>query len=155
MHQGYRDGPVSESESPSEAPDPLASLNAVLSEVIDFIGEVKQARFRFAAPPELHAELDALFDDARSWAQLLIVEDDAYGRSALASMPSVAGRQPANLGREASTAEELRGLLEEHLTRLDRHVAEAIAGQDDEELRAALATVEAGVERHQEALRSV
>jgi hypothetical protein len=138
----------------SDAPDPLASLNTVLSEVIDFIAEVKQARFRFAAPPELHAELDQLFDDARSWAQLLVMEDDAHGRSPLASIPTAAGRRPANLGREASSAEELRRLLDDHLGRLDHHVAQAMALQDDDELRDALGTVDAGVRLHREAITS-
>jgi hypothetical protein len=139
----------------SAAHDPLEAINAVLSEVIDFVSEVKQARWRFPAPEALHAELDSLFDDIRSWVQLLIEEDDAHGLSPLGSMPSASGRRPPTLGPEAATADGVRLVLEDHLARLDKHVAEAVGQQVDEDLRSALGQVEAGARRHVEALRAL
>ena len=135
--------------------DPLAALNQVLSEIIDVVGEVKQARWRFSAPAALHAELDALFHDAGSWARGLIEQDDARGISPLASMPSVAGRTPSNLGSGAVTPSGVRDILQQHLDRLDQHVAAALAAQDDEELRATLAEVERGVRSHRDALSAL
>jgi hypothetical protein len=136
------------------AHDHLAALNEVLSEIIDFVVEVKQARYRFSAPAALHAELDLLFDDARSWARILMDEDDARGVSPLTSMPSVAGRRPQDLGPGA-TVEGVRAVLEQHLGRLDQHAADALDHEDDDRLRAALKEVEAGVRAHRKSLSAL
>src|SRR5207302_4547620 len=96
----------------------------------------------------LHAALDQLSDDLRTWARLLIEQDEALGLSPLARMPSVAGRTPPNLWRGAATDEEVRGLIDEHLDRLEQHVTAALAAQDDERSRAALAGVGRGLLIH-------
>ncbi|HEX9546537.1 MAG TPA: hypothetical protein VF942_04320, partial [Acidimicrobiales bacterium] len=77
------------------------------------------------------------------------------GISPLASMPSVAGRTPSNLGSGAVTPSGVRDILQQHLDRLDQHVAAALAAQDDEELRATLAEVERGVRSHRDALSAL
>ena len=77
------------------APDEtLAALNSVLSEVIDIVREAKRSRWLASSQPTLQAEFDLLFDDARSWAQLLIDRDEAHGVSPLVSMETPAERTP-------------------------------------------------------------
>src|SRR5258707_14328424 len=80
--------------TPDPPRDPMAALNEVLSEVIDVVMALRQAHRRVPEGHELHAELDQLFSDAKSWAELLMAADIARGVSALAYMPSVAGPQP-------------------------------------------------------------
>ena len=135
--------------------DPLAAVNAVLSEVIDLIREVKQARWKTSAPGALHTELDALFEDAKTWARLLIENDEERGVSPLDSMQSGAVRTPPNLWPGVVTAEEVRDVLDQHLGLLGRHVETAMAGQQDDQLRAVLADVERGVVGHRHALRQL
>jgi len=135
--------------------DPLAAVNAVLSEVIDLIREVKQARWKTSAPGALHAELDALFEDTKTWARLLIENDEERGVSPLDSMQSAAMRTPPNLWPGEVTAEEVRDVLDQHLERLGRDVEAAMAGQHDDEVRAVLADVERGVVAHRHALSAL
>jgi len=119
----------------------MAALNQVLSEVIDVVQDVKQAHRKVPETHALHAQLDALFDDVRTWAQLLMEQDEASGVSALASMPSVAGRTPRNLWPGAPSDDEVRDLIRSELDRLGEHVAAASAVQEDDAARAALAEV--------------
>ena len=135
--------------------DPLAAVNAVLSEVIDLIREVKLARWKSSAPGALHAELDALFDDTKTWARLLIEHDEERGVSPLDSMQSGAARTPANLWPGEVTAEEVRDVLDQHLDRLGRDVGAAMAGQQDGRVRAALTDVRRGVVAHHHALSAL
>ena len=128
--------------TPPSAKDPIAVFNEVLSEVIDLIQEVKQAHRAVAGTHALHVELDKLFDDLRSWARLLIEEDEALGASPLASMPSVAGRQPPNLWPTGATDEEVRRFVGDQLNRLSEHLATALAEQNDDGSRAVLRGVE-------------
>jgi DNA-binding ferritin-like protein len=140
----------------SPAPDDAtAALNEVLSEVIDIVQQVKQAHRKVPETHALHAELDRLFDDLRAWARMLIQRDEALGISALASMPSVAGRTPSNLWPGAATDDEVRLLIDAHLDRLGRHAAAALAAQDDEQARTALTRVERDVRAHRERLRTL
>jgi DNA-binding ferritin-like protein len=137
----------------SETPhDPTAALNQVLSEVIDVVQDVKQAHRKVPETHALHAALDQLAADLRTWAQLLVEQDDALGVSPLASMPTVAGRKPPNLWQGPASDEEVRRVIGEHLDRLEQHVAAALAEQEDAGSRAALADVEHGLQTNRRAL---
>src|SRR5438132_12940082 len=128
--------------------DPAVALNEVLSEVIDVVQEVKQAHRKVPQTHALHAELDQLSDDLRTWARLLIEEDEALGLSPLTRMPTVAGRKPPNLWPGAATDEEVRRIIDEHLDRLGQHVTAALAAQGQERSRATIAGVERGLLVH-------
>ena len=143
---------MSETVSPPPPHDPNAALNQVLSEVIDVVQDVKQAHRKVPETHALHAVLDQLFDDLRNWARLLMEQDEALGVSPMASMPTVAGRKPPNLWPRAASDEEVRRILGEHLDRLEQHVASALAEQEDDGSRAALADVERGLLAHRRAL---
>jgi DNA-binding ferritin-like protein len=138
--------------SPPPSHDPIDALNQVLSEVIDMVQDVKQAHVKIPETQTLHAELDRLFSDLRLWARLLIEQDEALGVSPLASMPSVAGRTPANLWPGNTTDEEVRRIVREHLDKLEQHVAAALEAQDDPRSRATLAEVQLGLIAHRRAL---
>jgi DNA-binding ferritin-like protein len=139
----------------TDADDPAAALNEVLSEVIDLVQDVKQAHRKVPESHALHAELDQLFIDLRAWAQLLFEQDEALGISPLASMPSVAGRTPPNLWPGAATDDDVHTLIDEHLGRLAEHLTAAMAGQDEGPTRATLAKVERGVSAHRASLGGV
>jgi hypothetical protein len=135
--------------------DPLAALHAVISEIIDLVQEVKQARWKASAPGALHAELDRLFEDVRGWARLLVETDEQRGDAPLASMPSGSSRTPPNLWPGTVTADEVRDVLDQQLDRLGRHVETARSEQQDEPLRSALGDVERGVVAHRLALSAL
>ena len=138
--------------SPPPREDPAAALNQVLSEVIDAILDVRQAHRRVPESQTLHAELDHLFADLRTWARLLADQDQALGVSPLASMPSAAGRTPPNPWHGAASNEEVRRIVGEHLDRLGQHLSAALAEQHDDKVRAALTEVERGSLAHRRAL---
>jgi DNA-binding ferritin-like protein len=140
------------SVSPPRHDDPTAALNQVLSEVIDAVLDVKQAHRRVPETHALHAVLDQLFDDLRTWAQLLADQEQALGVSPLASMASPTGRTPPHPWHGAASDEEVRRIVGEHLDRLGQHLAAAFAGQQDDTVRAALAEVERGLLVHRQAL---
>ena len=125
--------------------DPAAAINQVLSEVIDAILDVKQAHRRVPETQALHAVLDQLFDDLRTWARLLADQDEALGVSPLASMPSGASRTPLNPWHGAASNAEVRRIVGEHLARLARYLSAALADEQDDKIRAALTEVERGV----------
>ena len=132
--------------------DPMTALNMVLSEVIDIVQEVKQAHRKVPETHALHAALDQLFDDLGTWARVLIEQDEARGISALAAMPSVAGRTPPNLWPGSATDDEVRSLIDAHLDRLGQHAAAALVAQNDGGARAALAEVGQGLLDHRRKL---
>ena len=132
--------------------DPAAALNAVLSEVIDGILDVKQAHRRVPETHALHAVLDQLFDDLRTWAQLLADQDQALGVSPLASMSTGSGRTPPHSWHGAASDEEVRRIVGEDLDRLGQHLAAALAEQGDDKVRAVLAEVERGLLTYRRAL---
>ena len=138
--------------SPPPRDDPAAALNQVLSEVIDAILDVRQAYRRVPETQPLHAELDQLFTDLRTWARLLADQDQALGVSPLANMPTGAGRTPPHSWHGAASDEEVRGIVGEHLDRLEQHLADAPAEQHDDQVRAALTEVERGLLVHRRAL---
>jgi DNA-binding ferritin-like protein len=133
-------------------PDPIAALNQVLSEVIDVVQDVKQAHRKVPETHALHGILDRLFEDLGTWARLLMDRDVALGVSPLGLMPSVAGRTPPNLWPQAATDGDVRRVIGEHLDRLERHVAAALAEQDDEGSRRVLEGVRQGLLAHEQAL---
>jgi DNA-binding ferritin-like protein len=135
--------------------DPIASLNQVLSEVIDVVQDVKQAHQKVSQTHALHTALDELFSDLQNWARLLIEQDEALGVSPLSSMPSVAGRKPPTLWPGPATDQNVRDIVGQHLDRLEHHVAAALAEQDDDGSRAALAEVQRGLLAHQRSLRDI
>jgi DNA-binding ferritin-like protein len=138
--------------SPHRGDDPAAALNQVLSEVIDVVLDVKQAHRRVPETHALHAVLDQLFADLRTWAVLLADQDQALGVSPLASMPTAASRTPPHPWHGAASDEEVRQIVGEHLDRLGQHLAAALAEQQDDKVRAALAEVERGLLVHRRAL---
>ena len=137
--------------SPPRREDPTAALNQVLSDVIDAILDVRQALRRVAETRTLHALLDQLFADLRTWARLLADQDQALGVSPLASMPSGSGRRPPNPWHGAASNEEVRRIVGEHLDRLGQHLAAALAEQQDDNVRSALTEVERGLLAHRRA----
>jgi len=132
--------------------DPIAALNQVLSEVLDVVQDVKQAHRKVPETHALHAVLDQLFQDLGTWAGLLIEQDEVLGVSPLASMSSAAGRTPPNLWPGAASDDEVRGVVGDHLERLAQQVATAVAEQEGESSRRALADVERGLLAHRRAL---
>jgi DNA-binding ferritin-like protein len=138
--------------SPARRDDPTAALNEVLSEVIDMVLDVKQAHRRVPETHALHAVLDQLFDDLRTWARLIADQEQALGVSPLASMPSAAGRKPPHPWHGAVSDQEVRRIVGQHLDRLGQHVAAALAERQDDKVRAALGEVERGLLVHKRAL---
>jgi DNA-binding ferritin-like protein len=132
--------------------DPVAALNQVLNEVIDAVLDVRQAHRRVPETYALHALLDQLFADLRTWARMLADLDQALGASPLASMPSASGRTPPNPWHGAVSNEEVSRIVGEHLDRLGEHLAAALAEERDDKVRAALTDMERGVRARRRAL---
>jgi DNA-binding ferritin-like protein len=143
---------IGASVSPHRRGDPAAALNQVLSEVIDVVLDVKQAHRRVPETHALHAVLDQLFADLRTWAGLLADQDQALGVSPLASMPTAAGRTPPHPWHGAASDEEVRRIVGEHLGRLGQHLSAALAEPQDDNIRAALTEVERGILAHKRVL---
>jgi len=135
--------------------DPAAALNQVLSEVIDDVLDVKQAHRRVPETHALHAELDRLFDDLRAWARVIADQDQALGVSPLASVPTAAGRTPPHSWHGAASDEEVRRIIGEDLDRLGQYLATALAEQQDDMVRTALADVQHALQVHRQALGEV
>jgi len=133
--------------------DPMAAVNDVLSEVIDVVMALRQAHHAVPESHELHAKLDQLFSDARTWAELLVEADTARGVSALDYMPSVAGRQPPHLWHGQLSDDEVRGVVTGQLDRLAGHLGAALSEQDDDRAREVLERINAELQSHLDVLR--
>jgi DNA-binding ferritin-like protein len=132
--------------------DPTVALNQVLSEVIDVVQDVKQAHRKVPETHALHRLLDRLFEDLKTWAGLLMDQDQALGVFPLAMMPSVAGRTPPNPWPAAAADEDVRRFLGEHLELLGQHLEAALAAQDEAGSRAVLSEVQRGLRAQRQAL---
>jgi DNA-binding ferritin-like protein len=133
--------------------DPMAAVNELLSEIIDVALALRQAHRRVPEAHELHAQLDELVSDARSWAELLMEADTARGVSALAYMPSVTGRQRPDLGHGSLSDDDVRRILAERLDQLASHIRAALAQPEDDDIRDLLNRINAELQAHLTALR--
>jgi hypothetical protein len=133
----------------------MAALNEVLSEIIDVVMALRQAHRRVPEGHKLHAELDQLVSDAKAWAERLMEADTARGVSALAYMPSVAGRQPPNLWHGPVGDDDVRQVVGEQLARLAGHVRAALSDQGDDSVRGLLDQINAQLRSHLEALNKL
>ncbi len=131
----------------------MAAVNDVLSEAIDVVMALRQAHHAVPDTHELHAELDLLFSDARTWAELLMEADAARGVSALDYMSSVAGRQRPHLWHGQVSDDEVRDVVTGQLDRLAGHLREALSESDDGPARDLLERIGAELHSHLEALR--
>jgi DNA-binding ferritin-like protein len=132
--------------------DPMAALNEFLSEVIDVVMALRQAHRKVPETHQLHAELDQLFSDSRTWAELLVEADTARGVSPLDYMPSGAGRQRPSLWQGPVSDDDVRQLVTQQLRRLGQHLRAALSEQDDDRVRDVLDRISTELQSHLEAL---
>ncbi|HEX5266793.1 MAG TPA: hypothetical protein VFW24_08460 [Acidimicrobiales bacterium] len=133
---------------------PTAQLNQVLSEVLDVVQDVKQAHRKVPEAGALHAELDRLFVDLKTWAELLVEEDRVLGVSPLSELPTAAGRVPVNLWAGSPTDADVRRVVGDHLDRLQVHLERATAAAPDPGATTVLMSIRAGLEPHLDAMRT-
>ena len=114
---------------------------------------LRQAHRKVAETHQLHAELDQLDRDARTWAELLVEADIARGVSALDYMPSVAGRQRPNLWQGRVSDDDVSKVVTQQLHRLGEHLSAALSEQDDDRVRDLLDRIRTELQSHLDALR--
>jgi hypothetical protein len=134
--------------------DATAQLNQVLSELLDVVQDVKQAHRKVPETDALHAELDRLSVDLKTWAELLVEEDQVRGVSPLSELPTAAGRMPVNLWAGSPTDAEVRQVVGNHLERLHVHLERATAAAPDQGATTVLMSIRAGLGPHLDAMRT-
>jgi DNA-binding ferritin-like protein len=108
-------------------------LNQALSELIDLVLDVKQARQRVPRNHELHSELDQLFVDLKRWAEAFVEADEARGVSPLDKVPGADKRTPENLWPSEASDNEVRVTLAQHLEVLSKHMSDALDALEGDE----------------------
>jgi DNA-binding ferritin-like protein len=134
---------------------PAGDFNAVLSETIDLLEEVKQADWKVPANHPLHGELDRLRDDLDRWNAMLAERDHHFGLSALSFMPSLIVRTPTNLWKGDPTDGEVGALVDDHLRRLATHAALVRPELNDEHSRQVFEDLERGIDLHRKVLSQI
>jgi hypothetical protein len=123
-------------------------VNAILSEVIDLVMDVKQAEWKVPRTHEIYGEIDGLFKDLKSWANLLMAEDEQLGSSPLESVTSAAGRTAPKLWSGNPTDDEVRRTLLDYLDRLSLHLAGTQGDQVEQSARELLGNIREEVIAH-------
>ena len=124
-----RGATVSGVKGDEHLPASVRELAAMLDELLDVLGEVKQARWQLGPDSPLHDELDRLFADLTGAAQRIADRDRQLGGSLLA-VRTTAGRQPPNLMAGTAEPTALTAAVAADLARLAeaaRHHAAAAA----------------------------
>ena len=123
-------------------------LAAVLDELLDALGELKQGR-RQPIGPELRAALDALAADLQEWVPQVADAITAGGSDPLAVSTSVAGHHPAALFPHGGASADVAAVIADHLEVLAaRAAAHAAAMSEADPGSALLGSMERSLRAH-------
>jgi len=116
---------------------PARHLGAVLDELLDAIGELKQGR-RQVVDPALSASIGALAADLMGWVPRVADAITAAGASPLAVATSVAGHHPILVVPPGAASGDVAAVLADHLRELAAHTGDHVAALPAEDPAAAL-----------------
>lgn len=126
----------------------ISHLAAVLDDLLDALGELKQGR-RQPIEPRLRSALDALARDLQDWVPQVADAITAGGSDPLAVSTSVAGHHPAALFPHGGASADVAAVIADHLEVLAaRAGAHAAAISDADPGSALLATMERSLRGH-------